>query len=259
MGYSERGVINALFYELAYSSDPLRLLEEFLSLAHFSAAGRISTHLTDAHVLIEQSLSDFGDADAILLLDAATTKSAVFLEAKVKSSQAGSWTIAQEFSDFEHGCQTQRKLSSSNLFTQLYHKVRFIEGLRLGGIELLQKGLPFPTPSTKPVRKIGSNPVVLSAVKEIQPYRENASYLSLVPDRPDAVRSFFDRFGSIEWPLKSVAWESSRWGGVAWEQVAAFCSTANLVNTSRVLEFNGGQIFSRAAQQAAAPGGRRHL
>ena len=87
-GYSERGAVNALFYELAYSEESLHLLGQFLALAGFSVAEQLGADLTDAHVLIEQSLSDFGDADAILLLDAGASKAAVFLEAKVKSSQA---------------------------------------------------------------------------------------------------------------------------------------------------------------------------
>jgi len=110
---------------------------------------------------------------------------------------------------------------------------------------MLQKGLPFPAPSTKPIRKIGNNPVVLSAVKAIEPYRENVRYLSLVPDNTAAVRSFFDRLEAVARPtsLSSFAWETSRWGGIAWEQVASFCAATNLINTGRVLDFNRGQLF----------------
>ncbi len=77
-GYSERGVVNALFYELAYSGNALHLLEQFLSLVECPEFKKLRAALTDAHVLIEQSLSDFGDADAILLLDTGETKSIVY-------------------------------------------------------------------------------------------------------------------------------------------------------------------------------------
>src|SRR3990172_2974404 len=103
-GYSERGAVNALFYDLVHSGEPLHLLGQLLGLAGFSVPEQLGTGLTDAHVLIEQSLSDFGDADAILLLDAGTSKAAVFLEAKVKSSQAELWTLKREFGNFKQGC-----------------------------------------------------------------------------------------------------------------------------------------------------------
>jgi len=242
-GYSERGAVNALFYELAYSGNALHLLEQFLALADFPVHKQLGTGLTDAHVLIEQSLSDFGDADAILLLDAGEAKAAIFIEAKVKPSQKVEWTLDREFTNFEKGCHSDKELSSSNLFTQLYHKSRFIDGLRSGGIHALQSGIGFPECSKKRVRKIGNNPVVLSAVKAIEPYRENAWYFSLVPDKPSSVRSFFNRFSSIAWPLDSSGVDASRWGGLTWEQVAEFCNNFNLKSTNWVLEFNKGQIY----------------
>jgi hypothetical protein len=66
IGYSERGAINALFYEIAYSNRPTELLKEFLALAKFSTTESIGASLTDARVLMEQSLSDFGDGDAVV-------------------------------------------------------------------------------------------------------------------------------------------------------------------------------------------------
>jgi hypothetical protein len=242
-GYSERGAVNALLYEIAYSNEALLLLEQFLRLAHFPEVKRIGTGLTDAHVLVEQSLSDFGDADAILLLDAGGTKMAVFLEAKVKPSQTKDWTIEREYTKFTQGCRTDRGLSSSNLFTQMYHKARLMEGLRSGGVQLLQEGLRFPLASKKGVRKIGSNPAVLRAVEAINPYSGDVWFLSLVPDTLLAVRRFFDQFRAIAWPLEPIRWDRSRWGGVAWEQINLFCQQKNLTSTSRVLEFNRGQLF----------------
>ena len=85
-GYSERGAVNALLYELAYSSAPLEHLARLLALVHLPGGHQIAEDLTGAHVFVEQSLSDFGDADAILLLEVGEKKSVVFLEAKVKSS-----------------------------------------------------------------------------------------------------------------------------------------------------------------------------
>ena len=127
------------------------------------------------------------------------------------------------------------------MFTQIYHKARLIESLRSGLV--FKKGLDFPQASTKKVRKIGSNPIVLRAVNKIHPYLEHVWFLSLVPDTDKAVLCFFDEFPNVEWPL-GPAWDRSRWGGVAWEQIHRFCEQENLTDTSRVLEFNKEGIFS---------------
>jgi hypothetical protein len=221
-GYSERGAVNALLYEIACSNNALPLLERFLRLGHFPEAKQIGTGLTDAHVLVEQSLSDFGDADAVLLLDAGGAKTAVFLEAKIKPAQTKSWTLERQFEDFSQGCLTVCGLNSSNVFTQIYHKARLMDGLRSGGIPRLQEGLKFPDPSRKAVRRIGSNPIVLRAIEEIYPYRNDVWFLSLVPDKPPAVHLFFDQFKNIAWPPPFAdTWEPSRWGGMAWEEACS--------------------------------------
>jgi len=241
LGYSERGAV-ALLYEIAYSNKALSLLEQFLSLAHFPEWKQIGTRLTDAHVLVEQSLSDFGDADAILLLDDADgTKTAVFVEAKVKTAQANAGTLDREFVKFQEECRAKLK---SSLFTQLYYKARFIEGLRSGGIPLT--GLKFPKPpSKKKFRKIGNNPVVLRAVDKIKPYRQDVWFLSLVPGTRDSVHDFFNQSLADRWPqeLQPVTWNFSRWGGVAWEQIDPFCEQNKLTNTRCVLQFNREQLF----------------
>jgi hypothetical protein len=86
-GYSERGALNTLFNEIAYSSEPEDLLGKMLRLARFPMRQQEPISLVKATVLLEQSLSDFGDADAILLLETTDKSSAVFVEAKVKPSQ----------------------------------------------------------------------------------------------------------------------------------------------------------------------------
>ena len=143
-----------------------------------------------ASVLLEQSLSDFGDADAIMLLETADSSAAVFLEAKVKPSQTSSWAIQQEYQKFIDGMAS--KVNSSNLFVQLYHKVRFVAALMDGGVDSLRQGIPFPPSSTRPTRKIGRNRVVLRAVDLIVPYMKDVRYLAIIPDNPARVRAFFE-------------------------------------------------------------------
>jgi hypothetical protein len=242
-GYSERGAINSLFYEMAYSNHSIELLQDFLALAKIPLAELIGTDFTDTRILIEQSLSDFGDADAVLLLDSAKSKTAVFIEAKVKPSQNENWTLEKEFKVFKQGILMEHQLSSSNLFTQLYHKVRFVAGLKSGGVAALNTGLDFPLCSTKAVRKIGSNPVVRKAVEVIEPYCEQVWYLALVPDTIANIEVFIQRFVDAPPQTGLIGWDTSHWGWLSWETVSKFCTSARLKNTSEVLKFNAGQIY----------------
>jgi hypothetical protein len=141
-----------------------------------------------AEILVEQSLSDFGDADAALLLHREDWRLVVFIEGKVKPSQIASWRIETARNAFL-GRQDGR-LDSSNLFTQLYPRVRFIHGLRTLGINGLVQGIAFPACSTKTMRKLGSNPVVRKAAAMIGEYAAaNAAAKSLVNSRPTSATS----------------------------------------------------------------------
>ena len=68
IGYSERGMINSLSYELKFSENNLRLLNDFLSLVSFPYF-RVPFQISDVKILIEPSFSDFGDADAVILVN----------------------------------------------------------------------------------------------------------------------------------------------------------------------------------------------
>ena len=97
-GYSERGLINALFYEINYSGNSSELIRGLLSLISFPYKnnGIDTEKILDVDILIEQSLSDFGDADAILLLNNIISKQAIFIEAKIASQKH--WSIINKTS-----------------------------------------------------------------------------------------------------------------------------------------------------------------
>lgn len=240
-GYSERGVLNTLFNEIAYSETPEALLLGMLNVAVFPRRQDKLKSVTKASILLEQSLSDFGDADAITLLETAEGSTTVFIEAKVKSSQASGWTIQGEYQKFTGGLAS--KVGSSNLFTQLYHKVRFVTALKHGGLNSLCDGVPFPPSSTRPIRKIGGNKVVLRAVNLISPHIGNVRYLAVVPDSPDPVRAFFEFTLSESGPAGYDGWDIQDYGCICWPQIEEFCRVEGLVNSLRVFDFNRGQIY----------------
>lgn len=223
----------------------MQLLNEFLSLPSFPYLVRgTNFRISDAKILIEQSFSDFGDADVLLL---ATTdkgdKKSIFIEAKVKTFQKQRWGIRKEFEKFNKGHVRGNKISSSNLFTQLYYKVRLVKALQKESITRLQKeGIQFPKHFSKGKRKIGNNKVVVEAVKELKPYCENTLFIALVPDDISNIRSFYEvtlKNYSSELP----EWEVRNWGYVYWGQVENFCEENRLEETLKVFEFNKGQIY----------------
>lgn len=238
LSYSERGIVNALFYEIRYSSDPEALLADLLSRVRFPFTDAPSLSISDAKVLIEQSFSDFGTADALLLLTTDMGNISVFVEAKVGAT----WSIQKEFEGFVEGTSTE--VSSSNLFTQLYHKVRLVDALCQRGIAGLQEGTVFPQSSTKRLRKIGTNSVVLRAVEMLAEHRDETYYVALVPDKPDELMRFFENLPERSPPADFVEWDVRNYGYLSWLSARDLCDDNDLTNAQEVFRFNAGQIHS---------------
>jgi len=239
MGYSERGIINSLFYEINYSASADKMLENLLSRVRFPYIDGIKLLVSDAEVYVEQSFSDFGDSDALFLIDTGKKAISVFLEAKVGLK----WTIEKEFGKFLEG--TKKKVNSSNLFTQLYHKVRMVSSLRQGGIPELQKGIKFPISSTRHIRKIGKNSVVLRAIKRLVQYLEETFYIVILPEQSATLERFFKNELSKAQPEGYSNWNVRSYGYITWSDIEVFCTEKDLETTLQVFKFNEGQIYSQ--------------
>ncbi|MCR4424135.1 MAG: hypothetical protein WHU95_07125 [candidate division WOR-3 bacterium] len=245
-GYSERGMINSLFYEINYLPGNQALLNEFISLVSFPYRDVHFKLKNDVKILIEQSFSDFGVADAVLLINNDGHKQSVFIEAKVKTSHRKFRSLDKEFNDFKHGLKDE--VDSSNLFTQLYHKTRLFKKLQSGGTaaleELKEKGIPFPQCSTKKIRKIGKNGVVLRAVNIILgEYLDDAFFVALVPVDPSDAKRFYEMDFKNYNPPDFQDWSIKNWGYLTWKDVEDFCRKNDLKATQRNFQFNQGQIF----------------
>jgi hypothetical protein len=165
----------------------------------------------------------------------------VFIEGKVKPSQVASWSIQGAWDAFLW--RQDGRLDSSNLFTQLYHKVRFIHGLRTLGTDGLVQGIAFPACSTRTMRKLGSNPVIRKAAAMIGEYATDAIYVALVPDTAEDLNDFFTRT-LPQGPQDDITgWSTAGWGYLSWAQVEAFCEAHGLIHTPRVFRFNDGQMY----------------
>jgi len=243
LGYSERGIINSLFYETKFSQNDLQLLNDFLSLVSFPYRA-VDFQISDVKILIEPSFSDFGDADAVLLVNNQGYKQVIFIEAKVKTLQKHRWSIFEEFDKFKRGID-ENKVNSSNLFVQLYHKVRFIKALQIGGVRQLQDGVQFPRCSSKIVRKIGDNKVVLKAVDQLEGYCKGAFFIALLPDDTSNLRDFYQDTLKDYSPEGFQEWDVGNWGYISWAQVEEFCKRYNLKGALKTFEFNEGQIYKK--------------
>lgn len=241
LGYSERGLINSLCYELKYSPDNLQLLNNLLSLVSFPYR-TVNFQISGAKILIEQSFSDFGDADLVLLVNNFRSKQVIFIEAKVKTYQRACWNIFEEFKEFKKGIEKE-KVSSSNLFVQLYHKVRLVKTLQTGGIKQLQNGVQFPRCSSKNHRKIGDNKVVLKAVNQLMGYHNKALFIALLPEDDSNLRNFYNSTLNDYDPGGFQEWAIRDWGYISWMRVEEFCRKNNLKGTLKNFKWNEGQIY----------------
>ncbi len=255
IGYSERGMINSLFYELKYSENNLRLLNDFLSLVSFPDSG-VTFHVSEVKIWIEQSFSDFGDPDALILVNNQGFKQVIFIEAKVKTEEKSRWEISKEFDKFMRGIAKPKPPNgySSNLFVQLYFKTRLIKELKSGGVKQLQEGLKFPecllkenkkTHERIEKRKIGTNKIVLKAVDLLAGYCNNALFIALLPDDISNLKDFHQVTLRKYRPEGFQEWDVRNWGYLSWNQVEEFCKRNNLKETVRNFEFNAGQIYNR--------------
>jgi hypothetical protein len=251
-GYSERGVINSLIYEI----DCLGIADKFLP-ALFSKAmfegnrcpSKIPGGFKTKTIFVEQSFSEFGDADLLILGNANGQKISIFIEAKVKTFHKKTWEIKKnQFDPFVKiltGSGTGG--ISSNLFVQLYHKMRLMDGLP----KLISPGISFPPWSSKPLRKIlnGDNihEIVKKAVDLLLNYKDDSYYLALVPgDRTTDCNFLNDYRGHLASagliPL-IPGWDFDKFGILVWEDVETVCNSFHLHKTINVFNHNRGQIY----------------
>jgi hypothetical protein len=196
----------------------------------------------DVTVLIEQSFSDFGSADAVLFVDNKQKRQSIFIEAKVKTYRPNKWIIEGEFGKFQKGI-VENSLEPSNLFTQLYRKVRLMKVLQNQGLNGLRDRIDFPKCDKKDKRSIGNNKIVWSATEKLNTYKDEAYFVCLVPEKKVNLERFFKKelveFGEDDF----IGWDVKNWGYLSWMDVYEFCRSNELRATLDVFKHNDGQIF----------------
>ena len=244
LGYSERGAINAIFFEIAYNMKAQEAFEALLvsTLPDISNGESRKDFKIDS-ILIEQSFSEFGDADVVLLCQCGKRKISIFVEAKVKHDQSSKWNIKKQLEIFCLG--TSDQVDSSNLFAQLYHKMRMMGGLKRFGLEQFKnEEIGFPAWSSITKRKIGSNQIVLKAIKRLADYMDISYYLAIIPEKDlkedvfkkDEMQKEFIKCGIKDW-------QTNMFCMLTWQEIHRLCEENHLEYPLKVLKFNEGQIY----------------
>jgi hypothetical protein len=244
LGYSERGVINAICEDIHHSAEPHSRLVEFLSWFEFPEPkpSLSADAISKALLLVEQGFSDFGDLDLLVLVKLKSGQNLCFLiEAKV-STDTSSWLTVddrwKEFKDQLAGVADQ----TSNLFVQLHRKVRLVAKLRAEH--------DFTTDLLVPKGRKGGNRVVNKACGKLREYLTESGtawFGAILPDTQSDLVSFARAsFGESAVVEALPTWNTERWGLLSWQVVAAKVRGGQWPRTSETLTWNEGQIFREA-------------
>jgi hypothetical protein len=227
-----------------YSEKSTVLLSRLLSSVNFQGRKKHFRLENDLILLIEQSFSDFGDADAVLLFKEGGLKKSIFFEAKVKTSLRKTWSIKAEFADFKKSIEgVNKKVSSTNLFMQLYLKQALWAALKKNGLAGLQgNGIPFPSWSSKRIRKLGKNEVVKRATEKLDCW-QRSFFVAIVPDKAQEVEHLFENRLRKYHPKGCEYWDTQDWGFLTWQEIENFAKEHCLRDTLEVFKHNKGQIY----------------
>lgn len=218
LGYSERGIINSLIFNIGENK---KLLTEFIKLISLPNPIEIGEP-ENYEILLEQSFSEFGDSDIVIIANYKnpSDKKVLFFEGKVKTWSVNKWSIFNQYKKFNRPVYAGY---SSNLFFQLKSK------------ELLTKKMIGITESNKygKNRKLGDNKIVLSATKMIN-LASQYYYIGIIPSTEEEIKHFFENDYKNELPIQLIDWKT----------IESFCKDFNLHKVLEVFDFNKGQIYN---------------
>jgi hypothetical protein len=231
-GYSERGIINSMAYFL--NENP-KFINDFIKI--------LGVPLEDSDyeykILIEQSFSDFGDSDLIIIIKDKVNekKKVIFIECKIKTYQ-GAFQINSEFNKINNAIKSNKKISgiSSNLFVQLYYKYLLINTDGNSSNDHSVKDI-FKKSNGNP-RILGSNKIVLRAFDEIR--SSDYYYVAIVSTAPNEMGSkeFEKKIRTLGLMLLNHNVFLCYWGNLE-----DYFKKINATKVLEVFKYNEGQIY----------------
>jgi hypothetical protein len=243
MGYSERGIVIALCDDIVHSKQRIARLGDLLTA--IKPGNRLSELIIDeATILVEQGFSDFGDADLVFLIDHTVNgekkKLAIFVEAKVHTDTSHPKTLRARWREFIGRLEGDMSVKS-NLFVQLYRKMRLINKLTNPDEFAL-------TDSIASRWSLGANQVIQRAADKLREYAEDSWFIGLIPDTDqDAIsvkRNEIERFDPAQYCLPE--WNASQIGFLTWPAIEEICERDqdDWPQTLKTFKSNLGQIYN---------------
>lgn len=208
IGYSERGVMNALFYSMSLKNDD-NAMRHFLELAGIADAYSYQNF----YLYPEFSLSEFGTPDMVIIAEK-PERTIFFVEAKVSAAQY--FNISEElrkYNDFILYGKCEKE-NSSNLFFQLMLKNIFfnlkdywINGQKVPSVNVSPYG-----DNQKRIensrgrrRQIGKNPIVNNFAKHICTGSNSANYIAIIPKQDVQIPDSIEK--ACGFPICFITWE----------------------------------------------------
>lgn len=232
-GYSERGIFNSIVFYLRENPEKMKL---FLTVLGIDDTLRDSEDIIYT-LLNEQSFSDFGDSDLVIIAEnkQQSTKTVAFVEGKVKTSQ-GNFSLNQNFEKLKN--KEKFEGFSSNIFVQLYYKHLLVEVLKTDKIDT--KALNIDDifkkkergSNNKLERSKGNNPIVLKAMDLIK-CAYNYYFIAIMPD----TTGFHEKLSQLHFiPREKVnSFKCVKWEDIEKEFIDSVVSSN--------FNYNKGQIY----------------
>jgi hypothetical protein len=232
IGYSERGIINSIAYFL---SENVQYVYEFIEVMGISIP-KLDYSYT---LLIEQSFSDFGDSDLIIIIENKQNREKIvlFIECKIKTYQ-GTFQILSEFKKIERALNKSDKITgiSSNLFVQLYYKYLMVT--TKGKSDKIKSLSPIFKKHNNNPRILGSNKIVLNAFDKIKEANDYY-YIAITPTAPNEMDNteFREKIKSLNlMPETNVHL-------CYWDNIKILFDRIKARKVINVFEYNNGQIY----------------
>lgn len=231
-GYSERGIINSLIFSLGNNIPLMKKFIDYLKIPHPFAIGEP----VDFDILLEQSFSEFGNADLVINIkyNNPENNKVLFIEGKVKTAQKKHWSLEKQFYDFEK--KTSYQGYSSNLFFQLHLKKLMMEKKDFVLKESIKE------PRINNWRKIGNNKIVWKAFEMIK--NSTPHYIGIVPSNNEEIEKFKRELNKIN----SIISIANDMHFVSWKTIKQFTEIkeyeSKFNNVKLNFEFNEGQIYN---------------
>lgn len=174
-GYSERGVMNALFYGIAFGKNKIVKLKMLFDILKIKVAKR---ELFNSEIIIEPSLSKYYGTPDLIIFYGVNNEHVVFIEAKVKTNQKKEENFSgNKTADFQ-----QKRI------IKLCSRIKRLKKIYRDDVLNIINEL-----NCKYIEKIGQHPIVNNIVSKIIATVSEPVFRQILPNTWTIIRHKFNR------------------------------------------------------------------